>query len=180
MLAEGVFTVVGIVAIATAAGYLVTPLLFYLTQAILYLLALTVVLLRATLTFRLTPKDVLNVFPQLLCKFRKYANSPIYESRNREDGSQYPKPVYESSPPIVARRIYRAKIGTESHRTNYYPAKKNACDMLKQPAVEKISKAVHSVLLFYKSFYGHSTKVEKNRLNIPAIECLGLVLPIVT
>jgi len=49
----------------------------------------------------------------------------------------------------------------------YRPAKNDALDMVKCPAIIKVSNsfqnAFHSVILFYRSFYGHSTKVEKNQ-----------------
>ena len=96
MLMQDFFTVVGILAIGVIAGYLITPFIFYLMKAIAYVLAVIAVLLRATLTLRPTPKDVLNAFPQLLCKFRYYANEPIYGCKTTESNICFPNHIYNT------------------------------------------------------------------------------------
>jgi len=159
------FTVVGIIAIGVIIGYLVTPLIFYLMEGIIYLLAVTVVIMRAILTKRLTPKDVFNLFPQLLCKFHTHTNRPIYESRNRESRIQQPHPTHKDRPCMESGRNVGVAIQPIAHSSgdsNYHPAKKDAFNMVKCPAIIKVSNTIHTVLLFYRSYYGHSTKVEKN------------------
>ena len=161
------FTLVGIVAVGIVLGYLITPLLFHSAQALAYLIAVAGVLLRATLTSKLTAKDVFNVFPQLLCKFHNYANKPNYESRNRESGIKYPQPTYEDQPCVEGGGDIRIAIQSIAHSSsdaNHHPAKNNALDVVKCPAIIKVSNGIHAVVIFYRDFYRHSTKVEKNLL----------------
>ena len=171
------FTVLGIVAVSVVAGYLVTPLIFYALEAIAYLLALAVVLLRATLALKLTTKDVFNVLPQFLCKFRNYTNSELYKSRNRESRIQYTQPSHKDRPFMEGRRgisIAIQPITQSGNDADYRPAKKDALNMVKCPAIIKVSNAIHDVILFYKSFYGHSTKVEKNHMSLVGNVILGV------
>lgn len=161
------FTVVGIAAVGIVLGYLITPLLFRAAEALAYLIAVMVVVLRARLTLKLTAKDVFNVFPQLLCKFHNCANKPNYENRNRESGIKYPQPAHKDQPFMEVRggiSIAVQPIAHTSGDSDHHPAKKDALNAVKCPAIIKVSNSIHTVLIFYRSFYGHSTKVEKNLL----------------
>ena len=173
-------TLVGIIAVATIVGYLVTPLILYLARIVAYVLAVIVVLLRAALTKRLTPKDVLNVFPQLFSEFPNYTHKPICEGDSSETRIRYRNDIPNSGKIVI---VGVSENGFQNpDGKDYCPAQQNTTDMIKQPTIKKVSNIIHNVTLFYKSYYGHSTKVEKNRsgleLDIPGKQGLiGTVPP---
>ena len=168
MLAITILQFLGLTALGLLLGIVVTPLILCLGRTIASVLALTVVLLRATLTFKLSPKQVLKVFPKLLKDLPKYMNKPIHESQGAKDNICFPKPVhntYQSRDAVIVA-VSQTETPKKSTNGSSYTDNQNRHHMVKQPTIKKASDTTpdifHRVILFYKSYYGHSTKVEKN------------------
>jgi hypothetical protein len=160
------FSLVGMIAIGALVGLIITPFILYLSTVVAYALALGITLIRVILT----SKQFLNVFPKLLKEFPKYTNKPVYESNNSKAAIDYPNPSKDDKNPMIDRGIITAtceQIGYTSRHTSYCPSNQNVPNMPKQPSIKKVSNIIqnvfHRIILFYKSYYGHSTKVEKNQ-----------------
>jgi len=162
-----VFRVFGLIALVGSLGamigIIVTPFILYLMEVFAYALALTIVILLR--------RRRLKELPKLLKAFPKFTQKPVDASQTSKAGIYYPNPTHNSRQSIVDRDIIgvrRKQIAYTSDDGDYHPSDNNACDVVKQPTIKKASDTTpnifHRVILFYKSYYGHSTKVEKNQL----------------
>jgi hypothetical protein len=179
MLVLIVFKILGLGVLGALVGILTTPFVLYMLQALAYMLALMVVLLRATLASHLTVKEALNVFPQFVKEFPKYADEPVSDGKNGKPSIEYPNPSKHLRQSIQnGRRVNISKQADayKGWQASNPPNNQGIRDMPKQPIIKETLNAVcnlfHSVLLFYKSYYGHSTKVEKNPLATDPLTCL--------
>jgi hypothetical protein len=160
MLAVTVLQLLGLVALGVLVGYIVTPLILHLAQMIAYILAVIVVLLQAVLTSQLPPKKVFKSFPKLFSELPNYTWKPIYKGDGSETRIRYRNDIPNSGKIViigVSENAFQNPDGKD-----YCPTQQDTIDTPKQPTVKKVSDVVHDVILFYRSFYGHSTKVEKN------------------
>jgi len=157
------FTLAGIVAAGVVVGYLVTPLIFYLMEVTAYAIALLVnVLIMKRYTrqqLRRFPK--LQELPELVSR-----PHPSYPSDSRKQCIEYPQPTHNNRPRVVGRDnipvVNRERKANTSNESDDSPANNDAPNMVKCPAIEKVSKGIHNLLSFYRRFYGQSTRVEKN------------------
>jgi hypothetical protein len=156
MLILGILQLLGIIALS----FLVTPFIFYLIG-----MATSLIILAVNLAIRLARQKSLKGFPDVFEKFLRSANSVVYDSEQRKQ---------EVYPPH-----YTHSVGVTREDRGYIPHvpklkaqcywKRNADNRHlhtpNQPIAtkpEKVLNVFHRVILFYKSYYGHSTKVEKN------------------
>jgi len=165
MLVIAILQLLGLIALGALIGLTITPFILYLSQIVAYVFALIAVLLRATLTSKLTPKKAFNTFPKLLKEFPKYTDKPIYEGNNSKATIKYPNPIKDIRQFMVDRSIVSVNGESIAHtcgHADYRPNNQNIYDTPKQPIIKKILNTTlnlfHSVILFYKEFYGHSTK----------------------
>lgn len=157
MLAIGLLRLLGIIALA----FLVTPLMFYLIGITTVVLALTVRIL-----VRLARQKNAKAFNKIFKKFLWSADSIMYHG----DRSKY-----EIYSPNYARRIGvsgkdRSYIQCVPNleAEHYWEGNTDNChlDMPNQTITTKFEKVLnvfHRIILFYRSYYRHSTKVERNR-----------------
>lgn len=166
MLATTVLQLLGVFAIGALIALIVTPLILRIAGIVIYALALIVVLLRAMLTSQLPPKKVFKAFHKLLKDFPKYMNSPIYKSDGTKDNVCFPNAIDNAHHAGVSQTITSQKPPDSKS----YARNENSLDMVNQPFIphtlKKLRKTFHTIILFYRSYYGHSTKVEKNQNNI--------------
>ena len=159
-----VFRFLGLIALGALVGVVVVPLILYLSQIVAYVLAVIVVLLRLALTSQLSPKEVFKTFPKLLKESHKYMNRPIHESDATKGNICHPNAIDNGHHASVSHVITSQKP-TDSKS---YECSQNSLDVVKQPLIPDIPKKfrqiVHRTISFYRSYYGHSTKVEKNLL----------------
>lgn len=162
MLTVTILKIVGLTALGALVGLIATPFILYLARIIAYVLALVMVLLRATLISQLSPKEVFKTFPKLLKESHKYVNSPIHESDATKGSICHPNGIDNSHHASVSHVITSQKP-TDSKR---YERNQNSLDVVKQPFIPDIPKdfrhIFHRTISFYRSYYGHSTKAEKN------------------
>jgi hypothetical protein len=173
MLATIILKLLGLFAIGVLIALIVTPLILRITEIVIYALALVVVLLRATLTSQLPPKEVFKAFPKLLKKSHKYVNSPIHESDATKGSIYHPNDIDNGHHASVSH-VTTSEKPTDSKR---YERNQNSLDVVKQPFIPDIPKKFrqifHRIISFYSNYYGHSTKVEKNP---QCSECRGNLL----
>lgn len=162
------FTLARIVAVGVVVGYLITPFIFYLTEVTAYAVAL---LLNVRIMKKYT-RQQLRGFPKLK-ELPKLMNRPSHHSDSRKQRIEYPQPIHNNRPCVVDRdniAVVNGEPQTDtSNEGGYRPANDDAPNMVKCPTIEKLSKAVHNLLSFYRSFYEHSTKVEKNPYDLQII-----------
>jgi hypothetical protein len=162
MLATTVLQIFGLFAIGALIALMVTPLIFRTAEIVIYVLALIVVLLRAMITSQLPPKKVFEAFHKLLNGFPKYMNSPIHKSDSTKDNVCFPNAIDNAYGTIVSQVITPQKPTNGSS----YADNHNGYGFVKQPTIKKLFNSTcnicHRIILFYRSYYGHSTKVEKN------------------
>jgi hypothetical protein len=130
-----------------------------LTEALLSLLRLIVV---AVLVSLITTPIIVR-----LIKRMTFAIRPIYRSNNGEREVYPPNHVHSiRTDGIYSEKLYGNPIPNLSNRYCYKKGENQPqIGVLKQPnaaTVDKLSKVIHAVMLFYRSYYRHSTKVEKN------------------
>ena len=156
MIAVGLLQLFGLIVLA----FLVTPLMFYLIGMVVAVIVLTI-----NLSVRLTRQKSFNSFPKIFKKFLRSSHSIVYHSKKSEQ-EVYP-PHYTHSIGVTRKnRGYipyvpnlKAKHYRESDPNNRH------LDTPNQPVatkLEKVCNVSHRIILFYKSYYGNSTKVEKN------------------
>jgi hypothetical protein len=157
------FTLAGIVAVGVVVGYLVTPLIFYLMEVTAYV---AVLLVDVQIKKRYAR--------QQLGRFPKWNDLPDSISRplsghycdNKKRRIEYPQPIHDSRPRSVNRvnitPVNRACKANTSNEREYCPTENYVLNMVNRQIIDKVSKPVHNLLSFYRRFYGHSTKVEKN------------------
>jgi hypothetical protein len=133
-----------------------------LTEALLSLLGLIAVAVLASLI--VTP-----IIVRLLERVVAFTVYPIRHSDNSEREVYPPNHIHDiRGNSIDSEKMYGNPIANLSDKYRY--ESRDNCpqmSMLKQPnttTVDKLLKVLHRVILFYSSYYGHSTKVEKNQL----------------
>jgi hypothetical protein len=160
MLAIAVLQFLGLTALGLLIGILVTPFVLYAARIIAYALASNIVLIRATLR----SKPVREVFP-------KVTEEPVPTADGSKPKIYPPNYIHSTRGCRVSREdIYMKPIPNLDDKYRYENRYNQLhTDILKQPITKRlntISTVLHGVLLFYKNFYGHSTKVEKNRWDL--------------
>jgi hypothetical protein len=93
---------------------------------------------------------------------------PIHHSNNSKRKVYPPNHIHKvGSDSIDGKKVYRNPIPDLDDKYCYERRyNRTESSMLKQPNAtlpNKLSEAFHRIILFYRSYYGHSTKVEKNR-----------------
>jgi len=160
---------VGFTALGLLIAVIVVPLIFHLSKIMTYALALVVVLLRATLTSKLTLKKAFKTFPKLLKALPKYMNEPVYEGDSTKGKIRLPKPIYDAydGGGIIIATVGQTRTPQKPTDSSSYTDNQNRHGLVEQPTIKKLSNFTlhifHRVISFYRSYYGHSTKVEKNR-----------------
>jgi hypothetical protein len=171
MLTIAIFQLLGRIALGTLIGLIVTPFMFYLLDIMAYALALIIAIL-----FR---KRALKELPELLKTFPKFTQKPV----SRSDTSKYEinqqNYIHDTRGCRVDRKN-RHKVVCDLDGKGYYEDNTNDSRLYlpQQPVTTKLEKMLnvfHSVILFYRSYYGHSTKVEKNHFNRLFAKCFVLV-----
>jgi hypothetical protein len=158
-----VLRVLGLIAlgglIGTVIGIIATPFVLQLTV----ILAYTVASMIAVILRRRTWKESLKGFPSMA----KPLNAIIHNSHNKEQAISYAKCVpdfRDHSYGTIDRNVVRHTQTPTNPDTNPYDAaNQDTSDMVNQPALKKAPTVFHRIILFYRSYYGHSTKVEKNQ-----------------
>lgn len=153
MLAVVVFKILGLVIlgglIGALVGLVITPFVLYLAYLVAYAIASTLVRSRQP---------------------TKPLNDIIHHSHPKEQTIKYAKHIpdfREYSNGIVDRNIVRhTPMPKKPSATPYGAPNQNIFDTVNQPAFKKASTIFHRIILFYRSYYGHSTKVEKNHGNL--------------
>jgi hypothetical protein len=157
------FTLAGIVAIGVVVGYVVTPLIFYLMEVIAYVTALLVsIQIRRRYTRQQLRFPKWNDLPELIAR-------PLsgHCRNNKNQRVKYPQPIHDSRQRAISgdniTEVNREYTAKNSNEGEYCPTENDPPNMVGRQIIEKVSKPVHNLLSFYRRFYGHSTKVEKNR-----------------
>jgi hypothetical protein len=133
-----------------------------LTEALLSLLGLITVAVLVSLI--VTP-----IIVRLLERVVTFTVYPIRHSDNSEREVYPPNHIHDiRSDCVDSEKMYGNPITNLSDKYCYESRdNRPQMSMLKQPnttTVDKLLKIIHRVILFYRSYYGHSTKVEKNLL----------------
>jgi len=156
MLVVGLLQLFGLIVLA----FLIAPPMFYLTGTIV-----AVIVLAVNLSVRLTRQKSLNSFPKIFEKFLWSANGIVYHSEKSKP-EVYP-PDYPHSIGVTGEnRGYMPRIA-DLKAKHYWEGNPDNCHLnMPNQAVatklEKVRNVSHTIILSYKSFYGHSTKVEQN------------------
>ena len=94
-------------------------------------------------------------------------NAIIDHGHKKEQPISYAKYVPDSRHyrnRIVNRDIVRhSPMPQRPSTTHYGTPNQNALDAVNQPAFKKAPTIFHRIILFYRSYYGRSAKVEKNQ-----------------
>ena len=166
MLVVGLLQLFGLIVL----GFLITPFMFYLIGTIVAVIVLTI-----NLSVRLTRQKSFNSFPKIFKKFLWSPHSIVYHSKESEQ-EVYP-PYYTHSIGVIGKnRGYiphvpnlKAKHYWKGSPDNRHLDTPNQAVATK---LEKVRNVSHRIILFYRSYYGHSTKVEKNQSEA----CLDIIL----
>ena len=162
-----IFRIFGLIAVAGLLGAIIgiiaTPFMLYLMELFAYALALIIVILLR--------RRKLKELPKLLKSFPKFTQEPVDASQASKASIHYPNPIHNSRESVINRDIIgvrRKQTAHTSDEADHHPSDNNVFDTVKQPTIKKVSDTTpnifHRVILFYKSYYGYSTKVEKNQL----------------
>jgi hypothetical protein len=159
-----VLRILGLIALGALGGALIgviaTPFILQLIVIVAYALASTI----AVILKRRTWRESFKGFPPLANPL----NTIIHPSHCKEHTISYAKPIpdfRDDSNGIVYRNVVSHPPMTEKPSTTpRQTANYNALDAVNQPTFKKASTIFHRIILFYRSYYGHSTKVEKNLL----------------
>ena len=131
--------------IGALIGLVITPFVLYLAYLIAYAIASTLVRSRQP---------------------TKPLNDIIHHSHPKEQTIKYAEHIpdfREHSNGIVDRNIIcHTPMPKNPSATRYGAPNQNIFDVVNQPAFKKAPTIIHRIILFYRSYYGHSTKVEKN------------------
>ena len=175
MLAADLLRIIGLTALGALGGALIgviaTPFILQLTVIVTYALASTI----AVILRRRTWRESLKGFPPLANPL----NTIIHHSHCKEQTISYAKPIpdfRDHSDGTIDRNVIRhTQMSTKPDTTTYNTPNQNTSDTVNQPAFKKAPIIFHRIILFYKSYYGYSTKVEKNRF--VAMNVLLFILP---
>ena len=161
MLAKGILQLLGIVALS----FLVTPFILYSIGMVTALLVLVAMIL-----LRLTRNQSLKTFPKVFKRF-------VWMKHDIE--KEHSTGNYEIHPPDSTHNIGVCR----KKRWQLQPVPNlERCDCCEEPfddlrlygrkypiinllsnKLNSVLKGFHRLVLFYRSYYGYSTKVEKNR-----------------
>jgi len=132
-----------------------------LTGALLSLLRLIII---AVLVSLITTPIVVHLIKWVTLTIR-----PVYYSDNSKREVYPPNHIHKGGGgSIDGKKMYWNPIPDLGDKYRYEGRyNRTETSMFKQPNTtlpNKLSKAFHRIILFYRSYYGHSTKVEKNLL----------------
>ena len=175
MLAVAIWKILGLIilggAIGALIGLVITPFVLYLAYLIAYGIASMIVM---TIPKKRTMRG-------RLVRFRQFANplnDTIYDSHGKEQSISYPKHIPNSGDHgngVVDRGIVCHPPMPEKISTAPYSApNQNVFDSVNQETFKKAPTVFHQIVLFYRSYYGHSTKVEKNQLTQPVAHFVNM------
>ena len=165
MLAVAILQVLGLTALGALVGIIATPFILYLVYIIAYALASIIAVL-------ILKKRTLGKGLMRFQQFVNPVNAIIHHSNNKQATVCYAKPIpdlRDNSNGIVDRHIMsQSQMPPKPSTTKCQTANHNTLDTVNQPIVKNTLKPLgnifHRIISFYMSFYGHSTKVEKNPL----------------
>jgi hypothetical protein len=145
--------------IGALIGSIITPFVLYLAYLVAYAIA--------SMMAMASPKK--RTIGKRLVRFTQFANplnDVIHASHCKEHTVSYAKHIPDSrehSNGIVDRDIVcHTPMPQRPSATHYGTPNQNTFDMVNQPAFKKAPTIFHRIILFYRSYYGQSTKVEKN------------------
>jgi len=163
-------------------GLLVAPLIFYMIGVIIYVLYL-IAWVVVIVTLLLARQKSLNDLAKLLNKFFRFTNKVYKQKDNSSYQVPKPRPIHStgscradienvrSVKPVCnleCPSCWKGKLDDLRLYVTKYPIVKPFSGKLKT-----VLNLAHRVILFYSSYYGHSTKVEKNP---QSSECRGNLL----
>jgi len=104
-----------------------------------------------------------------LIKWVTFTVRPVYYSNNSKREIYPPNHIHDiGSDSVDSKKMYGNPIPDLGDKYCYEGRyNRPQTSMLEQPnttIVDKLSKIFHRIILFYRSYYGHSTKVEQNLL----------------
>ena len=149
MLIVGILQLCGLIALA----FLVTPLMFYLIGTVVSIIVLT-----ANLSVRLTRQESFKNFPKVFKKFLWPTTGIIYQSDKTNSGVYPPDLAHSVRVDRKNGGYTQAVCNLEAQDYRKRSTNNSRLYLSKQP----ITNSFHNVILFYRNFYGPSTKVEKN------------------
>jgi len=161
-----VLRILGLIAlgglIGAVIGIIATPFILQLTAILAYAVASII----AVILGRRTWEESLKGFPPLINPM----NTIVHQSNNKQDNIRYPKRIHDvrnnSNGMVNGSIMHQSQTTTQQTATNRQTANDNALDAVNQPTIKNIlntfRNVIHRLMLFYRSYYGHSTKVEKN------------------
>jgi hypothetical protein len=161
MLVIGILQLLGILALS----FLLTPLVLSLITIIFAVFVLT-----ATILARLTIQQSLKAFPKIFKRFARMKHDIDKEHRTGNYEIPSPNHLHSMRVGIEKGRYLQPICNLESRDSCEEQSDELRLYRSKQPVIYLLSnkfngvfKSIHNLLLFYRSYYGHSTKVEKNR-----------------
>ena len=158
-----VLRILGFIALGALAGALigviVTPFVLQLTVIVAYAVDSIIAVILKKRTWGESSKRFLPLLVNPL-------NSIIDHGHKKEHPISYAKHIPDSrehSNGIVDRDIVcHTPMPQRPSTTHYGTPNQDTFDMVNQPAFKKAPTIFHRIISFYTSYYGHSTKVEKN------------------
>jgi len=126
------------------------------------LLSLLILIIVAVLVSLITTPIIVH-----LIKWMTFTIRPVYYSDNSKRKVYPPNHIHNiGCDSVDGKKMYRNPI-TDLGDKYRYEGRYNRTEtsMFKQPnttSPNKLSEVFHRIILFYRSYYGHSTKVEKN------------------
>ena len=160
MLVISILQLLGILALS----FLLTPLVLSLITIIFAVFVLTAMILT-----RLTVQQSLKAFPKVFKRFARMKHD--IDKEHRTGNYEIPSPNHLHSMRVGIKKVRYLQPVHNLHSRNYceqplddlrlYVAKYPTIYFLSNK-VNSVLKVVHKVILFYRSYYGLSTKVEKN------------------
>jgi len=150
----------------------ILALSFLLTPFVLSLMAITVAVfvLTATILARLTIHQSLKAVPKIFKRFARMKHDVDKEHRTGNYEIPSPNHFHSMRVGIEKGRYLQPISNLESRDSCEQQFDELRLYRPKQPVIYLLSdkfndvlKGIHNLLLFYKSYYGHSTNVEKNR-----------------
>jgi hypothetical protein len=132
-----------------------------LTEDLLSLLGLTAVAVLVSLI--MTP-----IIVRLIERRVTFTIHPVYNSNNSKREVYPPNHIHDiRGDSVNSEKMYGNPIPDLDDKYRYESRyNRPETSMLEQPnatTIDKLLKIFHRIILFYRSYYGHSTKVEKNR-----------------
>ena len=171
MLVIGILQLLGILALS----FLLTPFVLSLIAIIFAVFVLT-----ATILARLTIQHSLKAFPKVFRRFARMKHDIDKEHRTGNHEIPSPNHLHSMRVRIEKGRYLQPICNLKSRDSCEDQSDELRLYRPKQPLIYLLSdkfngvlKGIHRLPLFYKSYYGHSTKVEKNPTGSSAIPCIS-------